>query len=247
MQVHLLTDSFFDISRGTFVPGERGNYTAASKSLLLITEKERILIDTGFGNYPKIPRYREVARATNIHRIAGQGIKCQLKKHNLTPEDITTVINTHLHTAHSGNNRLFRNAKFYVRGEEFRYVDSSIEENPDQTAYVPENFGESDYVKIKQSFKIAEGVTVVPTPGHTPGHQSVIIKRDGETLIYSGDVSPLRQNLEKHVVMQSYDPSQTLKSMESLLKVKNAKWIFSHDRRQLSLRSAYQINKLGKR
>jgi len=236
-------DGYFDLDKGVFIPGESGSFSGAAKSLLVLTEKEKILIDTGIGDLPDLPKYRELRKTISIHRDKGQGIKAQLRKHGLKPSDITSVVNTHLHTAHSGNNSLFTKAKFYVTSRECKAVDDLTSKDPNQMSYVRENFErEKDQILVKGNYKLTDEVTLVPTPGHTMGHQSIVIDCENYKLVYCGDVSPLKENLDRKIPMASVNSKMTLESMEKLLEIPNSRWIFSHDPKQLSMRSAFHMN-----
>ncbi len=236
-------DGYFDLDKSTFLPGESGSYSGAAKGLLILTDKEKILVDTGIGDLPDLPKYQELRKTLYIHREKGQGIKSQLRKHGLRPKDISIVVNTHLHTAHSGNNSLFTDAKFYVTSKEWRAVEDLESRDPNQMSYVRENFDrEKDEIVLKGEYKLTDEVTLLPTPGHTIGHQSVIVDCDSYKLVYCGDVSPLKENLQRKVAMASVDPKKTIESMKKLMKIPNSRWIFSHDPNQLSMRSAYHMN-----
>lgn len=241
-KVHLLLDGFFVCDKRIFLPeGRQMKYVAAAKSLLIISGKERVLVDTGIGDIPDRPELAELRKTLTIRRKKGNGISQELARLGLKPEQITTVINTHLHNAHSGNNNLFRDAKFYIAGDEFRFIDKLVSEDPNQTAYIQEKFDRlRDVVRVKGQFKLTDEVTILPTPGHTLGHQSVAIERDGSPLVYSGDVSPLKENVVKRIAMSSYDRQLNLESMKRLLRIPNARWIFTHDSTQLTLRQAYK-------
>ena len=241
VRVHLLVDGFFLCDKRIFLPeGSDVQYTAAAKSLLIVSGKEKILVDTGIGEIPHRPEFAELRKTLKIMR-EGNGIKQELARLGLKPEQITAVINTHLHNAHSGNNGLFRDSKFYVARDEFRFVDELMSKDPNQTAYVRERFDKlRDVVNVKGRLRLTDEVTILPTPGHTLGHQSVIIERDGSALIYSGDVSPLKENVVNRIAMSSYDRQLNLESMKKLLLIPNAKWLFTHDSDQLTLRQAYK-------
>jgi N-acyl homoserine lactone hydrolase len=150
-------------------------------------------------------------------------------------------VSTHLHNAHAGGNHLFKNAQFYVSKNEFSFIDDLMGEDPNQMAYISENFDKLRSVnEVKGEYQINEKVRLVPTPGHTTGHQSVVISLSGgKSLVYSGDVAPLRENLVERVAMSGYDRDLILESMRKLLEIKDAKWVFSHDNTQLSLAKAY--------
>src|SRR2546426_4794501 len=213
-QVHLLIDGYFTAPRSTFLPGEPGKYIGVAKSLLILSEGEKILVDTGIGQIPDSDQYAEMKKSLAIRRTSKQGIKKQLAGVGIRPEQITMVVNSHLHVAHAGNNRMFKNAKFYVSKREFRFIDQNRAQDPNQTAYISERFEGADYVELKGGKKLTEEVEVVETPGHTLGHQSVVIHNDSSNLIYSGDVSPLKLNLLRRYPMTGYDRNQILESMD---------------------------------
>jgi len=240
MKASLLIDSVFDVEKNIFVPGEQGSYSGISKSLLLITPNDKILVDTGFGDIPPGGKYGDLR--SRVHRSDGQGLIIQLADRKITPEQITIVINTHLHSAHCGNNNLFRNAKFYVAKDEFRFIDKFLDKDPNGGSYYPEMYDRvRDYVYVKGEYDLNDDIKIIPTPGHTLGHQSVVANVNGKKLIYSGDVSPLKENLEKKIAMTGYDRAELLSSMKRLLKFKNSKWIFSHDNSQTTLRSIMRV------
>jgi len=186
------------------------------------------------------PKFDAIRRVQRVTRTKSQGIKVGLARLGVQPEQITAVVNTHLHNAHSGGNNLFANAQFYISRSEFRFIDRSIGEDPNQTAYITENYNRLKSVnEMKGEYQITDEVRVMATPGHTTGHQSVVISNGKKKLVYSGDVAPLRENLTGRVAMSGCDRRAAIDSMNRLLEIKNADWIFSHDRRQLSLSNAY--------
>ncbi len=81
---------------------------------------------------------------------------------------------------------------------------------------------------------VAPDVSVIKTPGHTPGHQSVVVRlADGRCHISSGDAIPLMENLERKIVLgNAYDAKKGFESLyrlENLSKLLNAQIIPSHD------------------
>jgi glyoxylase-like metal-dependent hydrolase (beta-lactamase superfamily II) len=82
--------------------------------------------------------------------------------------------------------------------------------------------------------EILKDVWVIPTPGHTPGHQSVVVK-GREKYVYCGDVCPLRENYEmRNIVGVLHDPVQALESIDKLRKLGGYP-IFSHENQQMTL------------
>jgi len=232
LKLHFLNDGYFTIDKSLLVYAKyQGQiYEAALKPLLIKTERENILVDTGIGELPEAHK-----KFHTVKRKPDQTLKTQLQKSGLKPEDIDIVVNTHLHFDHCGNNKLFPKAKFYVQADEIRYAYA-----PDRfqsAAYVKEFFDmKAEYIPLKGRYEVADNVSVVPTPGHCPGHQSVIIKEGEKNYVYCGDVAPLRENLEKRNIPGIlYRADEALKSIDNLRRIRNAIYIFSHDNEQMAL------------
>jgi len=232
LELYLLSEGFFTIDKSLLVytkyQGEI--YEAALKPLLVITDTERILVDTGIGELPEKHR-----KFHTIKRKPGQVLQAQLKIHGLKPEDIDIVINTHLHFDHCGNNASFPNAKFYVQADELRYAYA-----PDRfqkAAYLREFFDiEAEYTPVRGRHRITDDIVLIRTPGHSVGHQSVIVRKGERNYVYCGDVAPLRENLERrNIPGVLYRADQALKSIDKLRSFKNAVYIYSHDNAQLTL------------
>lgn len=241
VEVHLLVDGIFEADKRIFLPeGPSGMYPGVAKSLFILNGNERILIDTGIGEIPEGPQYDALRKIVKITRTKMQGTRYQLAKLGIKPEQITSIVNTHLHNAHCGCNYLFPNAQFYISREEFRAIDELTSEDPNQTAYIEGNFAKLKNVnRLKGKYNLTEDVTVIPTPGHTRGHQSVVVRLKDYNLVYCGDVSPLKENIVTRTPMTGYDREMMREQMTKLLKIKNAKWIFSHDSSQITLAQAY--------
>lgn len=111
------------------------------------------------------------------------------------PERVDFVVNTHLHMDHSGGNDLFPNARFYAH---------KLESPPVGT------------MALTGGLRLLPGVELVPTPGHTLGSISVLVRADLRYAI-CGDAIPTRSNLEQHVPpFINVDPRLALKSMDLL-------------------------------
>jgi len=229
LKLHLLHNGFFTLDKGFLVYGKYHGkiYEAALKPLLVISDEEKILIDTGIGELPE-----QYKRFYDVKQKPEHVLKTQLQNHNIKPEDITIVINTHLHFDHCGNNKLFKNAQFYVQEQELQYAYS-----PDRfqkNSYIKEFFDHDlDYVEVKGDHKLTESVSLIITSGHSPGHQSVVVKQDQKTTIYCGDAAPLKENLEaQNIPGVLYRADEALRSIEKLRSFKDAFFIFSHDNEQ---------------
>lgn len=163
-----------------------------------------IVVDTGEsaratqpGYFPRWhPYYRLAVR---FHVGPEDEIGPQLRQLGIAPDDVRMVVMTHLHTDHAGGLSYFPNAPILVaRGEYQRAAGFRGRLNGYPSNRWPSWFAPT-FLQMRPEpvgpFAMHQPVTqtgdvlVVPTPGHTPAHVSVIV-RDGHTTIFlAGDVS----------------------------------------------------------
>lgn len=232
LKISLLCDGFLTMDKSFLIYMKYMGqpYEAALKTLLIQTGRENILVDTGAGELSE-----KLRKFYKINRKPEQNLKTQLAQHGLEPQDINTVVNTHLHFDHCGNNSLFPHAKFIVQAQEYDY------------ALKPERFQEAAYAKelfdfkanrqlIHGEFSLCDEVQLVPTQGHSIGHQSVVVKTADRNYVYCGDAAPLKENLERrNIPGVLYCSHQALEAIDHLRKIGNAVYIYSHDNEQLTL------------
>lgn len=98
------------------------------------------------------------------------------------PRDVVCVVNTHLHFDHCGGNVLFAGVPIHVQAREL--ADARAAEDYTVREWI--DFDGATYLEHDGEAEILPGVRLIPTPGHTDGHQSVLV--DCEELI-GGDVA----------------------------------------------------------
>src|SRR4051812_2538419 len=173
---------------------EEGRLKMSIHSLAVETPTRRIVVDTGLGNDKE-------GRSVPTWNNRNTPFLETMREAGFPPDSIDTVLCTHLHVDHVGwNTRLaggkwvptFTNARYVFGKTEYEHWrDHSTE--PDKKAV----FGDS--VKpivdaemadlIPGEHQISEEISTIPTPGHSPGHVSVLIRSDGEQGLLSGDVA----------------------------------------------------------
>jgi N-acyl homoserine lactone hydrolase len=101
------------------------------------------------------------------------------------PRDVACVINTHLHFDHCGSNRLFPGVPIHVQARELADARSL----DDYT--IPEwvDFDGATYVEHEGDAEVLPGIRLLPTPGHTAGHQVVVVETDAGANVLGGDVA----------------------------------------------------------
>jgi N-acyl homoserine lactone hydrolase len=98
------------------------------------------------------------------------------------PRDVVCVINTHLHFDHCGGNHLFAGVPIHVQARELADALSA----GDYTVTEWVDFEGATYVEHDGEAEVLPGIRLLPTPGHTAGHQSVLV--EGVAVI-GGDVA----------------------------------------------------------
>ena len=132
-----------------------------------------LLFDTGMGEHPDVDaHYRP-------HRIP---LRVALSAVGLGVEDVTLVVNCHLHFDHCGGNPTLPGRPVFVQQRELtaaRGDDYTLPELIDAEGVTYEEItGEADPLP---------GVLILPTPGHTDGHQSVVVNMlDGTVIVLAG-------------------------------------------------------------
>jgi glyoxylase-like metal-dependent hydrolase (beta-lactamase superfamily II) len=175
--------------------GSDGMLAVKFGSFLVRSSGKTVLIDTGAG-------------VKNPSAFGGRGgeLLANLAKLGVRPDGIDVVVNTHLHVDHVGWNcterdgayvPTFPNATYWIARKEWDYWTEP--ETAAEEAYVP-----TDVLPLKDSpqLRLVEGeavltpeLSLLPTPGHTPGHTSIGVSSGGEQAVILGDVAHHPLNL----------------------------------------------------
>jgi glyoxylase-like metal-dependent hydrolase (beta-lactamase superfamily II) len=108
-----------------------------------------------------------------------------LLDHDIDPADVKYIINTHLGD-HSGDNDLFRHATAIVQQPEVDWVRASVP--PEHPRRAPWDFPGAKLEALKgEDVEVLPGITCLFTPGHTPGHQSILVDHGDSKELFVGD------------------------------------------------------------
>jgi glyoxylase-like metal-dependent hydrolase (beta-lactamase superfamily II) len=209
LRLHLLTDGSYRSDAGTFfglVPKETWSKRVSTDEdnlmqlalhcLLIETPDGPVLVDTGMGT-----KVRASEKLRAIWRPSERALLLEsLARAGFSPEDVRTVVFTHLHVDHAGGatyrspdgelHPTFPNARYVVQRAEWA------------TALAPPVIGKGSYYAdnyaplekhgvldvVEGDVEIAAGVRTWVTAGHTPGHQMIVIESGRERALYLGDL-----------------------------------------------------------
>ncbi|HET7457071.1 MAG TPA: MBL fold metallo-hydrolase [Gemmatimonadaceae bacterium] len=223
---------------------ERNRIQMCMRCLLVEHDVGLVLIDSGAGN-------KEDEKFYGVYGIENRGaggrtaLEDAVVAAGFSVDDVALVINTHLHFDHVGGNTYvdaggavrpsFPKARYVVQGGEYHYATHTNERTA--ASYFEHNFvplaesGLYDFVDGER--EIVSGIRVLPTPGHTPSHQSVLLDGGGERALFVADLAPTSSHLPLPWIM-GYDvePLVTLEAKRRILAQAAAEeWlmVFEHD------------------
>jgi N-acyl homoserine lactone hydrolase len=181
-----------------------------------------VLFDTGigFGSEEMDERYHPKSRpiAEALHEAA------------IDKRDIVAVVNCHLHVDHAGQNSAFPRIPIHVQPAEWRRAHE-----PDYTILEWIDFVGADYRQRAGEYDLISGVRVMATPGHTPGHQSVLLDMADGPVVLAGQALYSRNEwagfpTDREGASRAWDRSAYDASVAKL-RALSPKWVyFGHDR-----------------
>ena len=179
-----------------------------------------ILVDTGCGGPDAVLRY---------FKVVNRAVADALADHGLAPGDVTTVINTHLHFDHCGQNPAFAHAPLMVQRAEHERI---LRERDEVTDWIEASGMEFELVD--GDVELASDLRIVTTPGHTSGHQSVIATTDLGTELFIGDAAYTRAvwnhpNMPNLPDGQASDVDAWHRSLDDLKSIGPARVHYCHD------------------
>ncbi len=213
----------------------------ALRSLLIIADGKKILVDTGYGD-------KLTPKQKKIFAMEGQGdrrLLGDLERVGFSADEIDIVVNTHLHADHCGGNTVFDgdrvvatfpNARYIVQRREL--AQAMFPNERTRGTYFKENFVpllESGAMEIVDGdYQITPSVRTMVTRGHTPGHQVVVVESGGEAAIFLADACSWAVHMERLAWVPAFDIEpmesiQTKKRLRDWALRHNALLIFQHD------------------
>ena len=218
----------------------RNRIPLALRCLLVEHDDGLVLIDTGIGN-KEDTKFKDIYGVDN----AGQGGRTRLEdalaELGHAPADVRWVIDTHLHFDHAGGNTYrdeggqvrpsFPQARYVVQRGELEFARHPNERTAG--SYFAPNFEPVSFTLVDGVAEPLAGIHCLPTPGHVPYHQSILVESAGERLCFLADLVPTVAHLPLPWIM-GYDvePLVTLETKRRVYARAEAEgWrlMFEHD------------------
>ncbi|NKF05659.1 MBL fold metallo-hydrolase [Clostridium gasigenes] len=203
---------------------ESKRYEASLQNYLIDTGKEVILIDTGLP--VETPDMKEQPDQMIYTGEKVNNFIDALKEAGYETKDIDKVVVTHKHPDHSGELRLFKDAKIYISEIEAEAMNLNGEN------IVKVNFEDGEYKNFKESKKIAENIFMLPAYGHTKGNSMVVAEFEGLQYMFHGDVTytdeALRQNALSVVFEDKALAKDTLDNVREFIMKNDTIYLSTH-------------------
>src|SRR6202050_592379 len=226
-----------------WTPGENAGKSIefSSTCWLIQRGKEWLLWDTGVPESAlKDPKGWSTLPKLIVYHL-DKTLTDQLATIGLKPDDITYVAISHTHGDHIGNMSLFQNSTVLIQRAEYTWISSPGGPNDNVNelkALARKLLGTPKHLRLLDGDTDVFGdgsVTLVATPGHTPGSQSLLVHlKNSGFIILSGDVVHLEENFEKDTVPSlNTDKAASIASMERIRRMiatYKAKFFINHDK-----------------
>jgi N-acyl homoserine lactone hydrolase len=219
-----------------------GDLVVPVVTYLAVSATRKVLIDTGYSAAAAVDPEGQwgpsVLRYYRPETREGDDLMSGLDQTGTKVGDITDVVMTHLHRDHAGGLVNFVGRRVWVQAAEYRLAKYPTSVAKDE--YSPSDFDHSlDYQLLDGDGEILPGIHALTTQGHTPGHQSVLIKMtSGRWWCVVGDASDNRAQLDRRRQLKvATDPEAASDSQSRLLLLERAFGVtplFSHDADQLT-------------
>lgn len=190
------------------------------QGFLIKTSAHVILVDACAGNHKTIPFHDNWNKRSDGRFMAG------LVAAGITPGDVDFVLCTHLHVDHVGWNTRLENGRWVPTFPNARYLfpakdnaHFSVDPGEVYTESVLPVIAAGQDELVGSDHMLGDHVSLLPTPGHTPGHVSVHIEDQGHKAVITGDVmhSPVQCYRPDLRFLYDHDPAQAVETRRSFL------------------------------
>lgn len=207
----------YDKSLSTWGRGKGTVIDAPVLAWLVETRQGRLLYDVGC-DWKKLDDAKRFAGFVfgPPRMTPEQRLPALLQRLGLAPLDVDLVVLSHLHFDHAGGLADVAHAEVHVQRAEREAALSGL----DPASFPDEVTAPYRWKETEGGYSPMEGLTVIPSPGHTAGHVSLLLEREaGAPVLLCGDAADLQENLDEEIapgLCWRDDPAPALASIRSL-------------------------------
>jgi glyoxylase-like metal-dependent hydrolase (beta-lactamase superfamily II) len=211
-----------------------------SDNCYLIVRGDRLFLwDTGMSDAIAAKPEGVTAASGLLTLWVRKPLASQLEALGIAPGSVTDIAMSHFHADHAGNANLFTSATLYIQQTEY---DAAFGENAAKFGFNPALYGklkDNQTVKLDGDHDVfGDGsVVILSTPGHTPGHQCLLVRLPNRgPVVLTGDMVHFQENwANRRIPSRNFSKEQSAESMEkiaALLAEERAELWINHDQAQ---------------
>ena len=238
VQIYAMTCGWLTMPMPMLLHGTKGHLKIPIPSYLIRHPSGTAVFDSGMS----LRVQAEGARALgplepyfDVHYGPHEDVGARLAEADMDAGKVDFLITSHLHFDHCGGNALIPNARWIIQKREWEAA--STPETIEANHYNPQDFdhGHDRIIADGEHDVFGDGrVRCIPTHGHTPGHQSLVVDTDNGRVVLCGDACYLRQTIENmHLPARSavHDEEGMRQSLQRLrdLQAAGARLMYGHD------------------
>ncbi len=222
--------------RALFVEGAKGSVNVPVPVFVIEHPRGRVLFDSGLHRelqHDPVTRLGAAAAVFTATFGVGDDVAARLATADIAAGSVQYLVNSHLHFDHAGGNAALANATVVVQRREWQAAH-------DDAAIVANGYTSADYDTGQPRLEVdgehdifGDGrVMCLPTYGHTPGHQSLLVRLDEGDVVLAADACYFRETLEElKLPLVVHDPAAMLASLQRLraLAAVGTRIVYGHD------------------
>ncbi len=238
VKIHPMLCGVLETDAAGIMAKQPGRLRLPIPSYLIVHPKGTAVFDTGLHRelQNNSDRLGPLGKVFDIHFRVGEELGAQLRAHDVDPARVDYLINSHLHFDHVGGNQDLPNAKLVVQRLEWE-----AGANPElirKNGYNRKDFDLGHQLQLIDGEHDLFGdgsVTLIPSYGHTAGHQSLRLRLDSGEVVLTADSCYMRKALEEMVLppfAHNYDAMREVILRYRSMERAGARLIFGHDAAQ---------------
>ncbi|MGE0254083.1 MAG: N-acyl homoserine lactonase family protein [Alphaproteobacteria bacterium] len=236
VRLYAMTCGWITLPRGMFLAGDEGELKVPVPVYLIEHDRGRVVYDSGLSLAVQQDAPGYLGKRGGVFKVAygpGEEVAARLAALDADAGRVDTLVLSHLHWDHAGGAAQIPNARVVVQGAEWDYAASL--DDPFARGYKPDEYDcGHDVRRVDGEHDLFGDGTVVclPTPGHTPGHQSLRVRLPGGEVVLAGDACYLCKTLDTfQAPVNSWDKDIQLASLKKLraLRDAGARVFYGHD------------------